>query len=164
VFHRLAAGGTQAQDTLLQTPQPVPMATFVYSLRHGDYVVALAGFSAILSESLFILLSSIPYSSTELHMAFLVSSYASIAIIAVMVLSLPFLFWWRAGNPDLPKNPDTLSVLLSYLCWSDDLLDLFKDVSTLKQKERDNVVLGWAKHYKFGEINDFGTLGIWIED
>ncbi|KAH0536541.1 hypothetical protein FGG08_006591 [Glutinoglossum americanum] len=164
-YRDLAPGNAKSQGTLLQPTTSGPLTTLPYSLLHHHYFLTLISFTALLSEILIIVLAGVPYSSTQLYVAFLVSTYTSIAILGLMLLTLAVtMLWWRMGNPDIPRMPDTLGVVWSYLCWSDQMLSSFKDLSSLQQEERDKRVMGWRKRYIFGEAEMMEGVQRWVLD
>ena len=60
-------------------------------------------------------------------------------------------YWW--GGIHISPGIQLPSEFWAYLCWSDTLLDLSKDVSTLRERERGQVVMKRAKRYMSREMD-----------
>src|SRR5204862_6508296 len=83
-------------------------------------------FNALLSEVLVVMLAGVPFNSSQTWTAFLVSAYSTMTILGLMVVALLALFWWRR-KPELPRMPNTVAAVLSYLCASE-MLEDFKEL------------------------------------
>lgn len=94
------------------------------------------------------MLAGVPFQSAQTWLAFLVSAYLSMAILGIMIIALATLFWWRAGIK-LPRMPDTLAAVFTYLCSSFLLAD-FEALEGLDEKDRDRRIVAWEKRYQYG--------------
>ena len=57
-------------------------------------------------------------------MDFLVASYSVIIVVALMIVATVALVVWRSRAPDLPRPPDTVAAVISYVADSRMLDDL----------------------------------------
>jgi hypothetical protein len=104
---------------------------------------------AFLAEALIVTLASVPFSAGETYAAYHISSYISIAILVTMLGALVGVFIWRRGNPQLPREPNTLAGVWSYLCASR-MRAAFEELGDLKQGDLDRVVRRMGKRYCLG--------------
>jgi hypothetical protein len=67
----------------------------------------------------------------------------------MMLGALVGVFIWRRGNPRLPREPNTLAGVWSYLCASR-MRGAFEELGDLKKCDFDRVVGGMEKTYCLG--------------
>ena len=119
-----------------------PVTTVFTGLWRRHFIVSLAALMAILAEVLVITLSTIPFSDGAVLKAFRIGYWVSTSIIAAMLTSLVIIYL-RRRRPRLPRPPDTIAAVLSYVCGARPLLlENFAEVSTLDQDARDRWILG----------------------
>ncbi|KAI9760351.1 MAG: hypothetical protein M1840_002557 [Geoglossum simile] len=116
-YRILARGRARACDTIAVNFTSTPLTTFTASLRRRHFFVAFVAFVALLSEILVVALSGIPFNSSQTYAAFQASAYTSVSILALMVVAVFALVYWRR-RPLLPRMPNTLAAVLSYVCAS----------------------------------------------
>ncbi|KAI9767854.1 MAG: hypothetical protein M1840_005347 [Geoglossum simile] len=121
-YRILARRHARARDTIAVDFTSTPFTTFTASLYQRHFFVAFIACVALLSEILVVALSGIPFNSSQTYAAFQASAYTSVAILALMVFAVFALVYWRR-QPLLPRMPNTLAAILSYVCASHMLED-----------------------------------------
>ncbi|KAI9851745.1 MAG: hypothetical protein M1824_002493, partial [Vezdaea acicularis] len=142
-------GQADARSTILAERSLTPSTTFPQALRRKSFFVAYIASIAFLSEALIFVLGGIPYSSGQLFKGFLISAYISMAILSLMLISLVILYL-RPSGPLVPRTPNTLASVMLYLCGSR-LCEDYADLSTVKERVRDRLVLDMGRRYGFRE-------------
>ncbi len=118
------------------------------ALWRRQYTLTLAAAMALAAEALLIALTAIPFSKGTLHRAFVASAWASVAILASMLAALAAIYLRRPRDPPLPRAPDTLAAVLSYLCASSArLLPDFAELARLDDAARRRWVVGMRRTY-----------------
>jgi uncharacterized membrane protein len=119
-------------------------------LRWKHYFVAHISLIALLAECLTIALSGIPFSSAHSYKAYTVSTYLCIAIIAMMLLTIP-LIALRGRDLLMPRSPDTIAAVLLYICGSP-MLASFRGLSLLDAKTRNQRIVDMGRIYRYGLV------------
>ncbi|KAF2261894.1 hypothetical protein CC78DRAFT_607034 [Lojkania enalia] len=146
-YRRLVQGNALADDSILMTNTAYPISTIYSALFSRHYALALVATVVILSEILTVALATIPFSSANLWVAYDVSTWISVAVISVMLLTLVLLFFHQ--EPNLPIKPNSIAANLIYLCDSS-LPDLFRGLAVLNTNERNNRIRQWGYRYCIG--------------
>jgi hypothetical protein len=150
-YHRLARSPSPARSTILLRKRSLPYTAFFAMLYHKHFFAAIIALTAIFADLLVISLAGVPYSPGQIWLELLVCSYASMAILGIMILSLVALLVWRRKSPDLPRAPDTLMGVMSYVADAR-MLDDFEGVDGLKSGEVEDRVVGLGKRYGYGRF------------
>lgn len=78
------------------------------SVWSGQWFAALVSGVAILGDILVVVIVGVPFSDTELYIAFRISLWMSISILGLMgVTVITISLWWRGANPKI-ELPDTI--------------------------------------------------------
>lgn len=85
------------------------------------------------------------------------------AVLGVMIISLIRLLIWRCWSPDLPRAPDTLLGVMSYVADSKMLEDL-DGCEVLNNKDIDERVMGLGKRYGYGQFIGMDGQMRWMVD
>lgn len=115
-----------------------------------DVLSGSVAFTNILSKFLPVLLSGIPFKSTQTWRTHQICAWTSVGILSVMIIVL-VAYMWRARWPEMPVPPDSLLGAMYYVCDSHMLKD-FERLSLLSVGERDRRVKRMARRYRFGWI------------
>ncbi|KAI9809373.1 MAG: hypothetical protein M1827_006885 [Pycnora praestabilis] len=150
-------------STILLSTTHTPLTTIFASLRSGYYFSAFIAAIAILSEVLVIALAGVPFSSGQIWTAFLVSSYLSMVILSLMIIALVSLFFWRRQPTGLPRMPNTVAAVMSYVCASYMLQD-FEELEGLSGKEIDQRIRGMGETYGYGQFVGEDWVTRWAVD
>ena len=90
----------------------------------------------------------------------------SMAILALMVVAIVALLLWRwrwQGMLDLPRRPETLAAVISYICASR-TLDDFEGLECLDEGQRDQQIVGMRKRYGYGRRRCVDGVVRWAID
>jgi len=152
VYRRLSRGKADPQRTLLYRSSSNPFNVLFCSIRHGNWLLAWVSLVNFLSQVLVIAVSGIPYSEGELWVQMLVCTYLFIGILSLMLLTLPILLWWKAKLPPLPRQPDTVGAIISYV-FATRAVQEWGELEFLSTKERDQKISGSGTTWTYGEMN-----------
>ncbi len=122
-----------------------PVTTIFTALWRRHYIVSMSAFMAILAEILIISLGTIPFNEGKVHKSFVGATWLSVTILALMMICLAIIYI-RRRRPRLPRSPETIGAVLSYLCGARMLND-FSELSKLDRKARDRWVNGLRRTY-----------------
>lgn len=159
-YRRLAEGNATARETILMTTPSHPVLAFHSALFTRHYFLAAISAATLLSEVLTVTLSTIPFSSATLWKAYVVSTWISVAIIGVMLLTLLFLFFYK--EPKLPIKPTTLAAQLACLCDSS-LPDLFANLGATSTQDRNKAIDSLGYRYRLMATRDAEMLRLTID-
>jgi Protein of unknown function (DUF3433) len=161
-YRNLSAGNAQPRDSILIRSVSNPIAALATAVVRARFHLAVLVFNTLLSEVLIVSLSRIPFKGDSIYIAYVASSRLITAIIPFMLVTLMWVALRRRQTADLPRRPDTIAAVLSYLCGSSMLQD-FQGLSTVDGRTRDGVVVKMGKRYKLGKIvgvDGVGRVGI----
>ena len=113
-YRHLAKGKAPATETISVEASSTPITSLFSALRRKYIFHASVAFGAILAEVLTVLLPVIPFHSSTSYRAWKVSTYLSVAILFLMILTLISVFV-RRKSPRLPRQPHTLAAVISYV-------------------------------------------------
>jgi len=105
---------------------------------------------AVFADILIIFLGVVPYESGEIFLELLVASFVSMGVLGIMVLGIVALFLWKRRLPDLPRAPNTIAAVVSYVADSR-MLDDFEGCEYLDDRELSNRIAGLGKRYVYGK-------------
>ncbi|KAI9869325.1 MAG: hypothetical protein M1813_000114 [Trichoglossum hirsutum] len=146
-YRELCRGNARAGDTILVRTNADPITALWSAVIRMRAFPALLGINTILAEILTIALARVPFHGDSIFMAYIVSSHLSTSILALMIATLTWLTIRQLrGVMELPRRPDTIAAVLTYLCESKMLRD-FKGMAMLEARSRDRVVAKWGKRY-----------------
>ncbi|PQE29412.1 duf3433 domain protein [Rutstroemia sp. NJR-2017a WRK4] len=148
------------QDSILVPTYMSPYTALLPSLHRKKYLVALISLCSILSEFLPITLANIPYSSTEMHIAWFVCTYVAMGILSLMIAGILLLIFFQVEN-ELDGNPTTMERKLRYIapggekdCEREGLLRRVEGLAGLGREERDARVVAGGRKYGLGVGED----------
>lgn len=150
-YHRLAQAPSPAASTILLRKRSLPYTALFGMLYDRHFFAACLAFTAILADVLVISLAGVPYSPGQIYTELLVCSYTSMAILGIMILSIVALLFWRRSTPDLPRAPDTLMAVMSYVADAK-MLDDFDGLESCSGREVEDAVRGLGKRYGYGRF------------
>lgn len=161
-YRTLARGQAQPESTILLSRNLSPFFTLFTSLYRRNLFVSLIAAISCLAEFLIIILGAIPFNSGTLYQAYLFSTYLSMAILGLMLLGMVGLYV-RPRGPSLPRTPDTVAAVWSYLCGSS-LLEDMADMSMLSESTRDRLVRKMGRKYTLEERTNMDGTARWTID
>ena len=148
-FRLLSKRNATAQKTILPSRSGTPFSALPIALWNFNFFGAAIALIAILSDILIIVIAGVPYNSGEVWLAALASFYISFGIVGLMLLALIALFVWRRSNPPIPREPDTLASVWTYLCASEMLGDM-DGMEYMDEKRRDRTIMVGGRRYFYG--------------
>jgi hypothetical protein len=148
--------------SILLRKHTLPITSFIPMLRNRHLVPALVAFVAILSEFLVITLSGLPYRPGQLHSEFYFCAISSLIILVLMLAIVVVVNVWRRFLPYLPRKPDNVANVLSYVVGTR-MCDDFEGLERLKVSERDQRIRALGKRYGYGRRGDNGVER-WVVD
>jgi len=150
-FRKLIASPAPAKPSILFKRHSLLPLVLYTSLVNGHFFAVLIAFTTFLADILTITLAVIPYSPNEIYLELLICAYTSMAILSLMVLVILGLLFWKRKLRDMPRKPDTLAGVMSYLCDSHLLMD-FEGCDTITGAELDKRIGRSGKRYEFGQF------------
>jgi hypothetical protein len=148
-FRLLSKRMATPQKTILPSRSGNPFSALPIALWNFNFFGAAIALVAILSDFLIIIIAGVPYNSGEIYLAALASFYISFGIIGLMLLALIALFMWRRSDPTMPREPDTLASVWTYLCASEMLGDM-EGMEYMDEKRRDRSIRVGGRRYFYG--------------
>jgi hypothetical protein len=110
-------GAAAANSVLLSNPSH-PFTALFYRSTWSHLLLATVTMMAVLSEVLVVTLSGVPFTTATIYLAFEVSVYVSIGILAAMVMTIGAVLLWTVKSRlrcELPKAPESLAEVFGLL-------------------------------------------------
>lgn len=148
-FARLHSGASEARDTINKKGYALPIVAILPLARMGYVVPAAVAITALISESFVIALAGLPYRPGQLRGEYIFCGIASIAMLAVMLVMIWFLYRWRKTLPHMPRRPDSVAAVMTYVAETTMARDL-AEMEQRKRKERRRAIEGLGKRYGYG--------------
>jgi len=164
-YRRLFRGSAEPDNTILVTHNATAVTSLFSALWHGNYFHALVALVATLSDVLIIVIGSVPHSSAQFQMDYLVCIHASWVILAIMAAMMMALFRWRAINEKMvmPQTPNTLLAVCQLLCnTGNGLCEEVAGDETLTSSERNQKIRLNNTRYWAGWITDLDSSRRWV--
>ncbi|KAK5061446.1 hypothetical protein LTR84_007989 [Exophiala bonariae] len=156
-YRRLSRGAARPDVSILITQNATAITSFFPALRQGNFFHAAIAFVAILSDVLIVVIGGVPFSSAQFHMDFVVCTYISWIILAIMAMMVLALFRWRAQNERMmsSQNPNTLLAVCQLLCnRNNSVRDQMTGTEKMKGSARDRMVRRSSVRYCAGWITE----------
>ena len=165
-FRRLRLGHQPAQATILIERTLNPITTVLLAVPRRHVFVGVIALVAILAEILIITLAGVPFNAGQIYIAFRVCSFTSMAILGAMidVMVAVYARLARSPDPDLPRSPNTLAAVFSYLCGASNMLDDFADMAMLDRRTRAKRVKAMGRTYVLAEKPGDDRVVRWTVD
>lgn len=151
-FRRLGKRMAPPRQTILARRWGTPFDALPIAFWNMNFFAAAIATVAILSDILIIAILGVPFSSAEIKPASLASFYVSFAILGLMLIAFVAVIIWRRSNPPIPRQPDTLASVWTYLCASKMLADL-EGMEFMTEKVRDKSVREAGRRFFYGMAN-----------
>ncbi|KAL8995625.1 MAG: hypothetical protein Q9169_004668 [Polycauliona sp. 2 TL-2023] len=158
-----------AANTILASPPSNPFTGFVYSLQRKAWLPAWLSLVSILTEPLIVALANIPFKPGTAYTAYRVCTYLTIGVLSLMLLGLlGLLVRARVSGIALRRLTEaardrSVGRVLGLICESSILGD-FRGLAELERKPRDEIIKGWEKVYKMGELTSTNRGERWGVD
>jgi hypothetical protein len=162
-YHSLAQSPSAPGSTILAQRKSWPFAALFAMAYHRHFFAAFLASIAIISEILVITLAGVPYAAGQILLESQACNYTSILILVLMVCGIACMMVWRRKAPDLPRAPDTVLGVMSYVADSKMLYD-FEGCEYLEGKYMDNRIQGLGKRYRYGRCEGVDGQFRWMVD
>lgn len=165
-YRRLHLGNARPENTILRSLNGTCWSNLPRALRDlfrysHMWFEAIVGVTAIISDFNIIAVSGVLMTYSQTRAAYQWSSITALTTTSFMLsMLLLVVFWWRRTDAvsGMPRSPETVGAVLSYLCISRMAMDFaHMGMVDLSKEERDRVIVGKGKRYRFGRM--FGEDG-----
>jgi len=136
------------KGTILLRRHTTALTAFLPAVWHSHHTTAVVAFTAILAEFLVVALSGLPYRSGQVQDEFFICGVSSLIILAIMILVIAAVSFWRRTLPHLPRKPNNAAAVMSYLADSR-MVDDFEGAEKLTSYERNQWVAEQGKRYEY---------------
>ena len=148
-FRRLGKRLASPRNTILSSRTGTPFSALPLGLWNMNFFVAAIAGVAILSDILILAIAGVPFSSAEIKPASIASFYISFSILGIMLIALVAVLIWKRGNPEMPRQADTLASVWTYLCASH-MLEDFEGMEFMTEAARDKIIRDAGRKYFYG--------------
>ncbi|KAK4189055.1 hypothetical protein QBC35DRAFT_450672 [Podospora australis] len=148
-YFPLRDGEARPNPTILLNRHTSPICAFIPLLRNRHLAAASVAFTGLISEFLIITLAGLPYRPGQLRTEFLFCGVASAVILSVMLAQLVLVVIWRRSLPHLPRRPDTIAAVMTYVAGTSMARD-FYGLEEMSTKERNRAICEMRKVYAYG--------------
>ena len=162
-YMRLDQPNATPASTILLRKRVLPITTFIPMLRNQHFTTATIAFTSLLSEFLVVTLSGLPHRPGQLRGEFLFCAITSLTILAIMFIVLASVNVWRRYLPHLPRKPDSVAAVMTYVCESKMNAD-FEGLERVSVSQRDKRIIQLGKRYKYGLRRRAGGGAGWAVD
>ncbi|KAK0622329.1 hypothetical protein B0T14DRAFT_580404 [Immersiella caudata] len=150
IYLHMSRQPQSAAQSVLEARATNPFTRLWRAVRRRDALTASIVIANILGKFLPVLLSGIPFKSTQTWRSQQICGWTTVSLLSLMILIL-LVYMRFAQWPELPVPPDSLAGVIYYVCNSQMLKD-FERLSMLGTRERDRRVERMARRYSFGWI------------
>jgi hypothetical protein len=163
-YSKLSAEPSEPKPTILLRRHILPITALIPLLYRGHVVPGSVAFTALVSELLIVALAGLPYRPGQLRGEFFFCAVATIVILALMLVELALVIWWRGhAVPHLPRRPDTVAAVMTYVVGAGMNSD-YDGLEEVKESDRDKKVVALGKTYLYGEAADDHGVRRWMVD
>jgi hypothetical protein len=148
-YRRLHEGPSRARQTINKKGFTLPITAIVPLARMGYAVPAFVACTTLLAEFLVVALAGLPYRPGQLRGEFLFCGVAAMVILVLMLVCLVMVVRWRKKLPTLPRRPDSVAAVMTYVAGTNMARDL-EGMEGMKQKEKDQRIERLGKRYAYG--------------
>ncbi|KAI1741041.1 hypothetical protein F4680DRAFT_447408 [Xylaria scruposa] len=138
----------EASQSVLLAPPTNAFSGLWHAVRTRRLFLGAVSIASILSQSLSIFLSNVPFRVTQTFLVSQLSIWTSVGIMSFMLLILLTSFFVKW--PNMPVKPGTIAGAMYYVC-NTSTVDMFESLSTLGKEDRDRTVTDMALLYELRE-------------
>ncbi|KAH8893832.1 hypothetical protein GQ53DRAFT_805291 [Thozetella sp. PMI_491] len=148
-YFPLRAGEARPNPTILLSRHSNPVTAFLPLLRNRHLAAASVAFTGLLAEVLIIALAGLPYRPGQMRSEFLFCGIAAVVILLAMIVQLVVVNFWRRAMPHLPRRPDTIANVMTYVAETGIVRD-FHGLEDLSVSRRNQAIRDMRKTYAYG--------------
>jgi hypothetical protein len=149
-FRRMAQTPSEPLSTILLRKSSIPLTAVLPMFFKGYYIASFIAFVAVVSEVLVIILGAVPYAPGQVYVELLVSAYMSMSLLGLMIIALITLMFWKHNLPDLPRAPDTVASMVTYVAESK-MQEDFETAEWCDDRELSGRIVALGKRYVYGK-------------
>lgn len=157
--HMRPSNDAHPRNTILLSRHILPITAILPLLRRGHIIAASVAFTALMSEIVIVTLAGLPFRPGQTRTEFLICAVISMLILLLFVVELAVInYWRRVLVPHLPRRPDNIAAVMTYLADSKVPTD-FAGLETAKVADRNRRIEALGRRYWYGS-----ERGRWMID
>ncbi|KAK3366766.1 hypothetical protein B0T24DRAFT_709096, partial [Lasiosphaeria ovina] len=157
-YFPLREGEARPAPTILLNRHTSPLCALLPLARNGHVAAASVAFTGLVAEFLIICLSGLPYRPGQLRSEFVFCGAASAGILCLMLAQLALVMLWRRRLPHLPRRPDSIAAVMTYVAGTAMVRD-FCGLESLTTRQRNKAIRDMGKVYAYGWRREAGEDG-----
>lgn len=164
-YCRLLRGSAKSDSSVLIAQNATPITSLFPALWQRNFFHAAVAFVAVLSDVLIVVIGGVPFSPAQFHIDFVVCTFMSWIILAIMVVMVLALFRWRALNEEMmmPQIPNTLLAVCQLLCnRNNGVCDEMAGTEMMQGGVRDRIIRRSSVRYWAGWIEEEDGSRRWV--
>ena len=134
--------------TIILRKHSLPITAFFPLLFAGHWVPAIVTLSVLLGQFLIVTMTGMPAREGQTHGEFMFCASASLAILCFIAVTVIISNIWRRRLPYLPRKPDNVAAVLSYIAGSQVCAN-FEGVERARIPVRDQRIIDLGRKYGF---------------
>ncbi|KAK0730262.1 hypothetical protein B0H67DRAFT_638781 [Lasiosphaeris hirsuta] len=162
-YYPLRHGEARPSPTILLNRHTSPLCAFLPLLRNRHLAAASVAFTGLTAEFLVIALAGLPYRPGQLRSEFLFCGIGASVILFFMIIQLVMVASWRRSLPHLPRRPDTIGAVMTYVAGTRMGRD-FYGLEHMSTKERNEAIRKMGKVYAYGWRKEEDGRVRWVVD
>ena len=144
----MAESPASPRSTILLRKSSIPLTSIFPMLFRRYFFATAVAIITVLADILIIFLGAVPFEQGQIFLEMLVASFISMGLLGIMILGIVALFLWKRRLPVLPRAPNTIAAVASYVADSR-MLDDFEGYEYLDDRELSNRIAGLGKRYVY---------------
>lgn len=136
------------KSSIILRKHSLPVTAFFPLLMAGHFVPAMVTFAVLLGQFLIITMTGMPSREGQTRGEFVFCAAVSMSILAFVVVTVIVSNIWRRRLPHLPRKPDNVAAVLSYIAGSQVCAN-FEGVERAKIPVRDRRIVALGRKYGF---------------
>ncbi len=163
-YFPLRDGEARPNPTILLNRHSNPVTAIPSLLRNRHLAAASVAFTGIMAELLIISLAGLPYRPGQLRSEFLFCGITAVVILLMMIVQLVVVNFWRRSLPTLPRRPDTIANVMTYVANPGIVRD-FQGLESQSVRRRNQAIRDMKNTYAYGwRKEDAGGRIRWVVD
>jgi Protein of unknown function (DUF3433) len=163
VLARLSQEEASPSETIFLRNHSIPITAIIPLAYRRHFFASFVAFITFLSIFIPTTLSGIPFSPNQIDDELYICAYSSMIVLAIMALTIVALVIWRFKLPYLPRRPDSVAAIMSYICASR-MVEDFEGSECLSTGMMQKRVEGLKKRYHYGSLIGVDGARRWAVD
>lgn len=136
-------------STIILRKHTLPITSFLPLLWSGHFVPAAVSLSSLLGQFLIVTMTGMPSRDGQTHGEFLFCTVSTLFILCFVAFTAMVSNVWRRHLPRLPRKPDNVAAVLSYVAGSRVCAN-FEGVEKARIPVRDKRIMALGRKYGLG--------------